>query len=216
MTEHLLIIFPHPDDEAFSCAGMVRSYTERGVPTTYICLTLGEMGRNMGNPIFANRETLPLIRKKELEQACEAMGVNDLRLWGMRDKTIEFEVELADQLYDALLAIKPTKVISFYPGFSVHPDHDACAEAVVKAIRKLEPTQRPIFYGVAFAADSIEKLGRPSFIVDVSRYRDVKMAVLEAHASQSEGMLNRVTKYKEPALLKRLEEEWFWGIDFSK
>jgi N-acetylglucosamine malate deacetylase 2 len=90
MLEHLLVVFPHPDDEAFTCTGTILNHVEQGIPVTYICLTLGEMGRNMGNPIFANRETLPLIRKQELEEACKILGVHDLLQWGLRDKTVEF------------------------------------------------------------------------------------------------------------------------------
>ena len=70
---HVLVIFPHPDDEAFGVSGTIASYIEMGVPVTYACLTLGEMGRNLGNPPFANRETLPAIRKKELQASADAM-----------------------------------------------------------------------------------------------------------------------------------------------
>src|SRR5690554_1740070 len=88
---HILLIFPHPDDEAFSSAGIIRLYRNMGVPVTYACLTLGEMGRNLGNPPFATRESLPEIRRVELKNACDAMGIEDLRMMGLRDKTIEFE-----------------------------------------------------------------------------------------------------------------------------
>ena len=44
---HVLLVFPHPDDESFSSAGLVRMYRNMGVPVTYACLTLGEMGRNL-------------------------------------------------------------------------------------------------------------------------------------------------------------------------
>ena len=47
---HVLVIFPHPDDETFSSAGTIASYIDAGVPVTYACLTLGQMGRNLGNP----------------------------------------------------------------------------------------------------------------------------------------------------------------------
>ena len=49
---HVLMIFPHPDDETFSSAGTIASYIENGVPVTYACLTLGQMGRNLGNPLL--------------------------------------------------------------------------------------------------------------------------------------------------------------------
>lgn len=88
---HVLMIFPHPDDETFSSAGTIASYIENGVPVTYACLTLGQMGRNLGNPPFATRESLPYIREKELEDAMKVIGITDLRKMGLRDKTVEFE-----------------------------------------------------------------------------------------------------------------------------
>mgnify|MGYP002757892363 FL=1 len=88
---HVLVIFPHPDDETFSSAGTIASYIDAGVPVTYACLTLGQMGRNLGNPPFATRESLPNIRERELEDACRAIGITDLRKMGLRDKTVEFE-----------------------------------------------------------------------------------------------------------------------------
>ena len=84
MTEesHVLVIFPHPDDESFSSAGTLARYIDNGVPVTYACLTLGQMGRNLGNPPFATRESLPDIREKELEAAMAAIGITDLRKIG--------------------------------------------------------------------------------------------------------------------------------------
>src|SRR3954451_24929764 len=70
---HVLVIFPHPDDEAFGVSGTIASHIENHTPVTYVCLTLGEMGRNLGNPPFATRESLPKIRKKELIDAANAL-----------------------------------------------------------------------------------------------------------------------------------------------
>ena len=90
---HVLVVFPHPDDEAFGVSGTIASHANMGTPVTYSCLTLGQMGRNMGNPPFANRETLPTIREQELKEAARVLGISDLRMLGFRDKTIEFEDE---------------------------------------------------------------------------------------------------------------------------
>ena len=74
MTNNILVILPHPDDEAFGLSGSLAKHISEGAHVTYACLTLGEMGRNMGVPPFANRVTLPAIRKKELEASCAAIG----------------------------------------------------------------------------------------------------------------------------------------------
>ncbi|MEH7664522.1 PIG-L family deacetylase, partial [Bacillus velezensis] len=80
MKEHVLVILPHPDDESYGVAGLIALHRQKDIPVTYACATLGEMGRNMGDPFFANRETLPLLRKQELIDACKAMDVTDLRM----------------------------------------------------------------------------------------------------------------------------------------
>ena len=36
------------DDEAYAAGGTIRLLTDQGVPVTYACGTLGQMGRNMG------------------------------------------------------------------------------------------------------------------------------------------------------------------------
>lgn len=196
---HILIVYPHPDDEAFSIGGVIRMYSNMDVPVTYACLTLGEMGRNLGNPPFATRESLPEIRRVELKQACEAMGIKDLRMMGLRDKTIEFEddekmVKLVADLIDEL---NPSLIFTFLPGFAVHPDHEATARAVVEAVRRMPKGERPRILGCAFANDTIEKNGEAHIVVDVSSVKMDKLDALRAHASQTAWMMAETTKRVE-------------------
>lgn len=167
---HVLVIFPHPDDEAFSVSGTLALHREEGTPVTYLCLTLGEMGRNLGNPPFATRESLPKIRKKELIDAANAIGIQDLRMLGLRDKTIEFEDDekLTSLFTDAINELNPSLIITFYPGYSVHPDHEATARAVVRAVERIEEKERPKLHCVAFSNNCIDELGQPDIIHDIS------------------------------------------------
>lgn len=222
---HVLVVYPHPDDEAFSVAGTLRMYHNMGVPVTYACLTLGEMGRNLGNPPFATRESLPEIRRKELIAACEAIGIEDLRMMGLRDKTIEFEddekmVQMMTKLIDEL---NPSLVITFYPNYAVHPDHEATARAVVRAIRRMEESTRPRLYGVAFANDTLEGLGEPDITNDIRDVKEHKMASMKAHSSQTGWMLQEDAKRQEEG--DTTESIWFaneafynyrWHEDFEK
>lgn len=188
---HVLLVFPHPDDEAFTCAGIVRMYANMGVPVTYTCLTLGEMGRNLGNPPFATRESLPEIRRIELKAAADAMGISDLRMLGFRDKTIEFEDdEKMVQLVTGFIEeLNPSLIVTFMPGFSVHPDHEATARAVVEAVRRIPKQERPKIWACAFANDTVEKNGEPHITVNISEVKNDKVAALRAHASQTAWMI---------------------------
>lgn len=193
---HILVVFPHPDDEAFSSAGTIRLYSNMGVPVTYACLTLGEMGRNLGNPPFATRESLPEIRREELKAACKVMGIEDLRMMGLRDKTVEFEDdEKMVKLVEELIAeLNPSLVITFYPGYAVHPDHEATGRAVIEAVRRMEKSLRPTVYAVGFANNTQAEIGDPHIEIDVSSVKLEKVRALQAHASQTAWMIEENEK----------------------
>ncbi|MEK4328559.1 bacillithiol biosynthesis deacetylase BshB2 [Paenibacillus sp. FSL R7-0312] len=184
--KRVLVVFPHPDDEAFAAAGTLAKYIDSGSKVTYACLTLGEMGRNMGIPPFANRVTLPEIRKEELIASCRAIGIQDLRMLGFHDKMIEFEdPQLLDNTLLALLKeLTPSLVITFYPGYSVHPDHDATGAAVIRAVSRLPAAQRPIVHCIAFSSNHEQMIGPADVNVDVTAFLAKKMASIQSHRSQ--------------------------------
>ncbi|WP_261131250.1 bacillithiol biosynthesis deacetylase BshB2 [Bacillus sp. Marseille-Q3570] len=220
MEKQVLVIFPHPDDEAFGVSGSIAMHIENGTPVTYMCLTLGEMGRNMGNPPFANRESLCEFRKMELQEASKVLGIRDLRMMGLRDKTIEFEDPewLAEEFTKVIDELDPSLIITFYPGFSVHPDHEACGEAVIKAVKRMPASKRPRVECVAFSNDCVEKLGEPDVIRDVSSVQDKKIATIEAHKSQTAGLMAGMKKRlqaNEEELMNWIKYERFWTYKFD-
>jgi bacillithiol biosynthesis deacetylase BshB2 len=215
----ILVVLPHPDDEAFGAAGTLAMHIHNGAKVTYACLTLGEMGRNMGIPPFANRVTLPQIRKAELEASCRAIGIQDLRMLGFHDKMIEFEDQaLLDGKVEALLKeLRPTLVITFYPGYSVHPDHDACGAAVIRTIGRLPAKDRPVVYCMAFSHNCEAEIGSPDVILDVKPFMQQKLAAIQAHRSQFRAveLLGR-EMLSEEALLERYGTEYFWTYPFDR
>lgn len=190
MEKHVVVIYPHPDDESFGAAGTIAKFREQGVPVTYLCGTLGEMGRNMGNPTFANRETLPEIRKKELIEACKVLDM-ELVMLGYRDKTLEYEDrnEVAVHLKGIIEEIEPSLVITHYPEHGVHPDHNALGAAAVEAVRLMEPEKRPTVWAQAITNTHIEELGKPEVINDVRDNFDKKMDAILCHQSQANGVI---------------------------
>ncbi|HDX9579406.1 TPA: bacillithiol biosynthesis deacetylase BshB2 [Bacillus pseudomycoides] len=215
MERHVLVVFPHPDDESFAAGGTICQYRNNGVPVTYACGTLGQMGRNMGKNVFANRETIPNIRKRELEEACKAMGIEDLRLLGFHDKTLEFEdVEfVADKIEEVIRDVNPSLIITFYPEHGVHPDHNAFGRAAVRAVERMPKEERPVIHAVAITKNREEILGKPDVVNDISDVLPQKLAALRAHRSQTEAMLEGMeTKLKkqDPVTTKWMQGEQFW------
>ncbi|MBB6451107.1 bacillithiol biosynthesis deacetylase BshB2 [Geomicrobium halophilum] len=210
----VLVIFPHPDDEAFGVSGTMAAHIANGTPVTYACLTLGEMARNVGNPPIATRESLPDIRKKELQEAADAIGLNDLRMMGFRDKTLEFLAPgvLKSVVEDLIEELNPSLVISFYPGYSVHPDHDATGEAVTEALADIPKEKRPTFYALGITLEN------PDIVYSVKEFTEQKLDALRAHYSQF-GANNpeREEKYRsgDRDLVERLENERFFHFKFA-
>lgn len=196
MKPHVLLVFPHPDDETYGPGGSIILHAKAGTPITYLCGTLGEMGRQMGSPITANRETLPKIRKRELQEACKHLGITDLRLMGYHDKTVEFEDRqaMAERIYQVAMEIQPTIVYTYYPGHSVHPDHEAMAEATIEALKRIPAEQRPVLYCIAFSSNHRQVLGEPDVVVDISSVKEEKLNAIKAHYTQS---ARTVEKYVE-------------------
>ncbi|MEK4384675.1 bacillithiol biosynthesis deacetylase BshB2 [Solibacillus sp. FSL W7-1464] len=217
---HVLVVYPHPDDEAFSVAGTLRLFNNMGVPVTYACLTLGEMGRNLGNPPFATRESLPEIRRKELMEACEAMGIGDLRMMGLRDKTVEFEDDekMIKLVNDLIVELNPSLIFTFLPGFAVHPDHEATGRAVLEAVRRIDKQYRPRILACAFANDTVEKNGEPDVTIDIQSVKADKLKALKAHASQTAWMIQDAEKRVDTgdvSLDNWLNHEQFYTVTFN-
>lgn len=215
----ILVALPHPDDEAYFLSGTLAMYIAAGAEVTYACLTLGEMGRNMGVPLLANRTTLPAIRQAELEASCKAIGIQDLRMLGFHDKMIEFEdPALLDHRIESLVKeLAPSLVITFYPGYSVHPDHDATGAAVIRTIARLPAAERPVVHSVAFSNGHQQRIGAADVVIDVTPFITVKINSILAHRTQfqPEKVLGGL-KPTDPAICGKYGTERFWTYRFPE
>lgn len=214
MHRHVLVVFPHPDDETFATAGTISLFVKAGIPVTYVCATRGEMGRNMGRPFFATRETLPDLREKELKDACAILGIQDLRMLGIRDKTLEFLPvdELAARVRSVIDEVNPSLVITYHPLYGVHPDHNALGAATIRAMDGMPPERRPELHVVAVDPKAREVLGPHDHVVDIRSVAEIKRAAMAAHRSQSEQFLARLeTDTEFRARMERmLTQESYW------
>ncbi|AOZ94382.1 bacillithiol biosynthesis deacetylase BshB2 [Paenibacillus crassostreae] len=216
MERHILVVFPHPDDECFGTSGSLAKYISEGTAVTYACLTLGERARNMGNPIMANRVSLPQIRKLELHESCQHIGITDIRMMGYLDKTIEFEdhEKLDKRINDLITELNPSLVITFHPKYSVHPDHDATGAAVIRTIAKMPKEQRPTVHCLAFTKGCEEILGKPDVITDVSAFLKQKLGSIQSHRSQWQLPADPQMVESEE-MKERFGTERFWTYSFE-
>lgn len=137
MTERLRVlgIFPHPDDEAYSCGGTMAALAERRALVQVLCATDGEGGRDLRTgPAAPGMEAS--VRRRELACSCAALGVEPPHFLGLRDghvEDVDFPAAVAAIVREIRL-VRPHIVLSLgMDGVYGHPDHVALYRLVVAA-----------------------------------------------------------------------------------
>lgn len=196
----LLAVFAHPDDESFICGGTLAKYASMGVEITLVSATKGEMGRRMGNPPYVNRETMPDIREKELRNACEALGIQNLIFFDIRDKMVEFydSDSLISKIGVLMDEINPDVVLTFHEILGGHPDHCAIGKATTTAFHRSKQPGALYFISFGDMMNAPERFGytkQDIVKIDVCHQLEAKLAAFRAHRCQTE------------------MDEWVWETD---
>jgi bacillithiol biosynthesis deacetylase BshB2 len=180
------------------------------VPVSCVCATLGQLGRNMGRPPLTTREGLAALRERELRQACDVLGIADLRLLRLFDKTVEFEDAgaLAARIGAVIRETEPSLVITFHPEHGGHPDHNAVGAATLRAVAAMPPGRRPRLHGVVHPRRA-DRVGVATLSVEVTPVAGVKLEALRAHASQTQALLLRLSQDPHDPMQRLLREERF-------
>lgn len=189
--QRVLVVAPHPDDEAYGCAGTIAKVKAAGGQVYVIVGSIGDLHQ------YAEGRPLVTIdaRRHELEQAMAVLGVDGwevlytdterhMRLDGVPRRELVGLLE-RDSAY-ALDRIQPTALI--LPSPSYNQDHEALFNAGFAACRPHLPAHKP-FVGLVLSCDG-PQLGwshapvHPTFYVDISEHLTTKLDALACHVSQ--------------------------------
>jgi LmbE family N-acetylglucosaminyl deacetylase len=203
VTRRLLFIYAHPDDESFGAAGIARINADRGAEIAIVTATRGDAGR-AGEPPICSREELPARRESELRDAARLLGIGHVRLLDYLDKHLAEAPPdtVRRELVEEVRRHRPQVVVTFDPnGVNQHPDHIAISRFAIDAIaaaadaRWLPDTgpahrvQRllwasPVLPWDAPKSPNLAREPGVDFLIDTSKYVDVKAAALRAHRTQ--------------------------------
>ena len=173
----VLALAAHPDDVEQTCGGTLIRMAEQGYRTGVLDLTAGDMG-SRGTPELRIEES-------------QAAAAHLLLAWRQNlrwpDARLENTITARMTLAGVIRRVKPRVVILPY-WTGRHPDHYRTAEIGYEAcflagLRRLEedtPPHRP--FKVLYA--SLYANVTPSFVVDISRQFERRMAALFSYVSQ--------------------------------
>ena len=184
--EPVLVISPHPDDDAIGCGGTLRKHIVEGDSVAVIYLTSGEEGGH-----GKTREEIAAIREQEADKSASILQISKVYFWRGPDGHFRATKENRERLLQVINNCRPTLIYVPHEN-EEHPDHRAAANFVRQAVESLSSdSPKPVvwMYEVWTPIQQIDH------IVDISPYIDIKRRAIQAHNSQCS-----VMKFDEAAL----------------
>lgn len=185
-TERVLVLSPHPDDEAIGCGGAIRSHVLSGEKVRVVFLTSGENGGHGTPP-----EETAQIREAEAQKAADILGVDSIEFWRQPDGNLRADAALVRRLQEAIRAWKPARIYVPHTG-EMHPDHRAAARLVRRALTERKTKGKVpsvLMYEVWTPMQHMDE------VLDISAQIETKLAAIRAYASQCQ-----VMRFDEAAL----------------
>lgn len=128
----VLVIFPHPDDEANSLGGTITKFVNKGTEVNWLILTKGEKGNDDAHL----DESLKEIRSSEAEKVAKILGIKNLTLKDYPDNGVDqFKDELVNDIRQTIKEVNPDLVITYdESGGYGHPDHIIVSKVTTELI----------------------------------------------------------------------------------
>lgn len=189
-----LILFAHPDDAEFFCGGTVARWVRAGCEVHYVCITDGSAGSNEPG---TTRESMRVVREREMRAAAEILGVASITFLGEVDGFLAVTPDTRKKVTREVRRRRPEVLVAPDPsrlwygsGYINHSDHKAAGELALCAVMPdaptrvmfqdleeegLEPYEVPNLYLSADDADTF---------VDITDTLAMKLKALSAHTSQ--------------------------------
>jgi len=172
---NILVISPHPDDEAIGCGGTICQHIQQGEQVEVIFLTSGEKGGH-GAPEHETSKT----REAEALAAAKTLGVTNIEFWRQPDGAMKPTEDCVIRLVEKINSFQPSVIYVTHEG-EMHPDHKAAAEMVKKALLSLTQTN---LIPEAWMYEVWTPIQQIDHIVDISDFVETKKKAIQDHYSQ--------------------------------
>ncbi|MDB6018586.1 MAG: uncharacterized protein JWR19_3075 [Pedosphaera sp.] len=173
---NILVIAPHPDDEAIGCGGTICKHTARGDRVTVAFLTSGELGLKR-----LPREKAWNIREAEARSAAKILRITHAEFLRLPDWTAGTYVKEGARLLTPILKREKPGIIYAPHPCEWHPDHQAALPMLRAALRKSDFAPAEL-RGYEVWTPMVEH----DHVENISEVMPRKLRALRAHRSQLE------------------------------
>jgi len=126
----VLVLAPHPDDEAIGCGGTLCKHARQGDRVVVVFLTSGELGLKQ-----VPKEQAWQVREAEATKAAAVLGVSAAEYLRLPDWTLKGHLKKAARLLRAILERERPEVVYLPHPHEWHPDHRAVWPLLRAALR---------------------------------------------------------------------------------
>lgn len=171
----VLVISPHPDDEAIGCGGSLRQHVVEGDAVHVVFLTSGEAGGHGRSP-----EETARLREDEARASAQILGVGGFEFWRQPDGALPDSDVLVERLRAKIRAWE-AQIIYVPHDQEAHPDHQTASALVRQALSVADPKLAEVIVLLFEIWTPLQRIDR---VVDISSHLDAKLAAIRAHRSQ--------------------------------
>jgi N-acetylglucosamine malate deacetylase 1 len=183
MSETVLVIAAHPDDEALGCGGTIARHNRDGDSVHVLFVADGETSRVGAAPDLRRRATAERASKILGARLPSFLDLPDQRLDTLSLLDVIRKIELV------ITSLRPAIVYTHHGG-DLNADHRIVHQAVMTAMRPMPgSTYKAIFaFEVAssteWSSTAIGEAFRPNHFVDITAFVDLKTKALEAYDAE--------------------------------
>jgi LmbE family N-acetylglucosaminyl deacetylase len=201
----VLVVAPHPDDEAIGCAGTLLRHVAAG---DHVCIAIATDGRR--SRAVADPDAMAALRQVEAEKAAGLLGVAQLGWIGAREGEWQPH-DLRDAFARIIENTRPS-VIYAPSRVDFHPEHHAVAHALAlaladdtapRAVVRVYQVQVPLTAALV------------NLRVDVSAFEARRSRVIAAYASQA-GTIASADRLRRYCSRGARCVESFWQLDGAR
>jgi N-acetylglucosamine malate deacetylase 1 len=129
---NVVVIAPHPDDEAIGCGGALRLHADAGDRTVAVFLSSGELGLK-----HLPKEEAWRIREGEASVAAQHLGLARTEFCRQPDWFVSDHIAVLAESLSALLRQELPEIVYVPHAADGHPDHQAALPILLEAARRI-------------------------------------------------------------------------------
>lgn len=183
MSNKVLVIAPHPDDEVIGCGGTIAHHTTLGDEVQVAVVSRGAI------EMYALEEEEQV--RQELADAHQILGITAVHFLDFPAPKLDTipGYQLADAIRQVIQSFHPTLIYLPHRG-DIHVDHQAVFQATLVAARPIDrcPVRKLLCYETLseteWAAPSGSDAFVPTVFVDITNHLELKLKAMTCYQAE--------------------------------